>query len=424
MSKELEHKKGYKQTKLGWIPEEWEVLSVGETFDFLKTYSFSRNQLSNEVITEELTYNIHYGDIHSLFEFDILDITRTRYLPKILDTATIKVASDYLKTSDLIMADTSEDYEGLCNCVELSNVEPFKIVSGLHTFALRDKDSFYVLGFKPYVFKNKNVKKTLYRIATGISVLGVSKSNLSKVLVSLPPLPEQEKIAQILSTWDVAIDKTQQLIAQLQLRKKGLMQQLLKNEKWKEKQLNKFIEYTPRPKPKPKNNFLALGLRSHGKGVFHKENFDPNKIAMETLYEVKEDDLVVNITFAWEHAIAVANKRDEGGLVSHRFPTYTFKESISDSAFFKYYILQPRFKYLLGVISPGGAGRNRVMSKKDFLKLKIKVPLFQEQKAIAKVLTTADKEIQQYQQYLVALKTQKKGLMQQLLTGKTRVKLN
>lgn len=207
------------------------------------------------------------------------------------------------------------------------------------------------------------------------------------------------------------------------------MQQLLTGKKgfngeWRKSQLKYYIKEELRPVDKPKSSFLALGLRSHGKGIFHKVDFEPNSIAMDTLYKVKENDLIVNITFAWEHAIAIADKKDEGGLVSHRFPTYTFNEKVAFPHFFRYYVLQPRFKYLLNLISPGGAGRNRVMSKKDFPKLEVFVPSLEEQKAIAKVLTTADNEINSQESYLTKLQEQKKGLMQQLLTGQKRVKID
>ena len=79
---------------------------------------------------------------------------------------------------------------------------------------------------------------------------------------------------------------------------------------------------------------------------------------------------------------------------------------------------------MLELISPGGAGRNRVMNKKDFLKLEVKVPKIEEQIAIAQVLETADQELKSYETKLEALLLQKKGLMQQLLTGKIRVNVN
>ena len=87
-----------------------------------------------------------------------------------------------------------------------------------------------------------------------------------------------------------------------------------------------FLISASRPVNKPGSNYLALGIRSHGKGTFLKPDSDPEKNAMETLYEVKENDLIVNITFAWEGAIAVAKKEDDGALVSHRFPMYEFNK--------------------------------------------------------------------------------------------------
>lgn len=268
-----------------------------------------------------------------------------------------------------------------------------------------------------------------YNEASGVPSL--SGSNISAIQLALPPIKEQQKIADILSTWDSAIDNCKTVIEELKVRNKGLVQQLLSGKmrvkgfekKWKVRVMSDCLNFTPRPILKPSENYLALGLRSHGKGIFHKLDFDPASIAMETMYEVKENDLIVNITFAWEHAVAIVSKNDEGGLVSHRFPTYTFNFQNAIPEYFRHFILQKKFKFLLELISPGGAGRNRVMSKTDFLKLEVKIPSVEEQKEIATILDKATQELNQYQQKLQTLQLQKKGLMQQLLTGKTRVKI-
>ncbi len=260
----------------------------------------------------------------------------------------------------------------------------------------------------------------------------LSAAIIKKLRILLPPLPEQLKIAKILIIWDQAISTTQKLIEEIKQRNKGLAQQLLTGKKrlkgfekkWKKNPLSSFMDYTPRPIDKPSVSFLSLGVRSHGKGIFHKPDFDPDAIAMETLYQVKENDLVVNITFAWEHAVAIANKEDEGGLVSHRFPTYVFKPEKASPNYFRFLILQPYFKYLLDLISPGGAGRNRVLSKKEFIKLEVICPELDEQVAIASVLSEAEMELKLHQKQLDNLKEQKKGLMQKLLTGEIRVRIN
>ena len=81
----------------------------------------------------------------------------------------------------------------------------------------------------------------------------------------------------------------------------------------------------PRPVDKPNEPYIRIGIRSHAKGTFQELVENPAEVNMDTLYVVKKDDIVVNITFAWEHAIALAIEEDDGKLVSHGFPTYVFR---------------------------------------------------------------------------------------------------
>ncbi|MEQ4488132.1 MAG: restriction endonuclease subunit S [Dehalococcoides mccartyi] len=183
---------------------------------------------------------------------------------------------------------------------------------------------------------------------------------------------------------------------------------------WPLGKMEDVLHNVQRPVPKPGKAYWRLGLRSHAKGTFHELVEDPDAIKMDELYEVNEDDLVVNITFAWEHAIALAGKEDEGMLVSHRFPTYVFNDGNSPQ-FYKAMVTQKQFKGMLENISPGGAGRNRVMSKPAFLKLTIAVPPSTEQKKIAEILTHCDKVIDLKEQLIEGKRRRKKWLMQKLL---------
>lgn len=163
-------------------------------------------------------------------------------------------------------------------------------------------------------------------------------------------------------------------------------------EGWTLEPLKNILKLELREVDKPKEPYWRLGLRSHVKGTFHELVEDPSSVDMDKLYVVKENDLVVNITFAWEHAIAITNKDDVGKLVSHRFPTFVFKEN-NDPLFFKQLIRTRRFKYDLDVASPGGAGRNRVLNKKEFLQIEVLRPPFEEQKKIAKIFSQIDSKI-------------------------------
>ena len=168
---------------------------------------------------------------------------------------------------------------------------------------------------------------------------------------------------------------------------------------WKLGKLSDIIENILRPVPKPAKPYWRLGIKSWAKGTFHAFVDNPDTVDMDEVYEVKENDLIVNITFAWEHAIAIAKKEDEGLLVSHRFPTYVFKdEQIPE--YYQAVISRHYFKDMLDHISPGGAGRNRVLNRDDFLNLPCYIPTLTEQQKIAEILSTCDRVIELKQQLL------------------------
>jgi type I restriction enzyme S subunit len=248
--------------------------------------------------------------------------------------------------------------------------------------------------------------------------------------VYLPPLHEQKKIVAVINSWNHQVELIKQLIIAKQERRTWFVQQLLSrklrakafSKKWSVHTLGELVEPMSRPVPKPTEPYKALGIRSHCKGTFERFVSDPSKVGMEVLFVARRGDLIVNITFAWEGAIAFVPELHDGHLVSHRFPTYCMKENVVDPDFLRYVVIQPRFIFTLGLISPGGAGRNRVMSKRDLLNIEVSVPCLDEQRKIGKLLKLVDSEIMLLYKKREAMREQKKGLMQQLLTGKVRVK--
>ncbi len=183
---------------------------------------------------------------------------------------------------------------------------------------------------------------------------------------------------------------------------------------WQEITLGDILTNVIRKVIKPQTAYWRLGVRSHAKGTFREFIEDPTTVNMDELYSVQANDLVVNITFAWEHAIAIVNETDSGLLVSHRFPTYIFKDNaVSD--FYKYVITQKWMREQLDLISPGGAGRNRVMNKNSFLKIPCYVPPLKEQRRIAEILGCCDRVIALKKELIAEKKKQKKALMQKLL---------
>jgi len=258
--------------------------------------------------------------------------------------------------------------------------------------------------------------------ATGL-IPGISRIDVQQLTIPPLNLSEQIAIASMLSSWDIAIEETGRLI-QLQNRQKVALVNRVSSFSKRELNLGRFLTPKFRPTPKPNEPYWALGIRSHGKGTFQRYVENPQSIDMEQLYMVRRDDLIINITFAWEGAIAIVGADDEQCLVSHRFPTYEFDRSTAIPEFVKYIVNRKEFFSKLSLISPGGAGRNRVLNKKDFLNLKVRLPEIREQARFARLLNAVDKVIELENLRLQDLKHQKRGLMQKLLTGEWPIKTN
>lgn len=262
--------------------------------------------------------------------------------------------------------------------------------------------------------------------ADGGVIRTITKQTLTDFRIGIPSNEEQTKIADFLSSIEEKItllNKQYDLLCQY---KKGMMQKIFSQKmrfknnnggefpEWETCKLKKFLIPTLREVKKPSENFLSIGIRSHFKGTFHKDNQDPNKVSVDKLFLVHEGDFILNITFAWEGALAIARKEDNLGYVSHRFPTYTFNKEFIISEFFRYIYTLPKFLTYLDLCSPGGAGRNRVLKKSEFLEIEIDRPCLAEQTKIANFFSALDDKIVVKKAELDTFRTWKQGLLQQM----------
>lgn len=209
----------YIDEKFGKVPVGWEVKRIDEVFDFYPTASYSRSMLLDE---GDCKY-IHYGDIHTRFD-TFLDISKET-LPYIKKDLVKKFV--YLEDGDIIISDTSEDYEGVGKLIEITNLGGTKAISGLHTLLLRSKADDLINGFKGYLFNEERVRLEFLKYVTGIKVYSISKNSLSKVLIPIPTRMEQEQIKQKLDAISNDILTSKYKIGRLERLKKSLMQNLL-----------------------------------------------------------------------------------------------------------------------------------------------------------------------------------------------------
>lgn len=264
--------------------------------------------------------------------------------------------------------------------------------------------------------------------------------NAYKVLT--PPLPEQRKIAQILSTWDRGIATTEKLIDASKQQKKALMQQLLTGKKrlvdpetgkafegeWEEVKLGDVCIVNPKKASEPENglvSFIPMDAVSEDAKLLRKEVKQYSEVFKGFTAFIDGDVLVAKITPCFENGkgAQVFGLENGVGFGSTEFHVLRAKKNISSE--FIYFLTNTSGFRIRGEMNmQGSAGQKRVTT--DYLKLyKMTIPKeLAEQQKIASVLTAADKEIELLNAKLAHLKQEKKALMQQLLTGKRRVKVD
>lgn len=184
-------------------------------------------------------------------------------------------------------------------------------------------------------------------------------------------------------------------------------------EDWEQRKLGELFDRYESRVETPHDGYWRLGLRSHCKGTFHTYVEPGSELETSDMNIVKEGNFILNITFAWELALAITDNDDDGKLVSHRFPQFKPKRNLLIK-FFKHTLSNNKFKHHLQLASPGGAGRNKVLKINEMLKFELLFPNMEEQLAITKILEDFDNLITLHQRKLGNLKLKKKALLQKL----------
>jgi type I restriction enzyme, S subunit len=198
----------------------WESRTFGDLFEYCSTATNSRADL----VTEGEAYYVHYGDIHTKFHAH-LDFRRDR--PPMIDRHRCRNATR-LRNGDWVMADASEDLNGVAKAVEILGLpEGVDAVAGLHTFLLRERGETYIPGFKGHLGGLESLHQKFLRVVTGMKVFGVSKAALKDLLLPVPPPPEQTAIATILSDMDAEITALEAKLTKTRQLKQGMMRELL-----------------------------------------------------------------------------------------------------------------------------------------------------------------------------------------------------
>ena len=401
---------GYKESPLGIIPKEWEVKRLDTLFSFKNGINANKES---------------YGDgIPFVNTMDVLNNTflKTDVLRGKVNVSPKTKEEFCVVYGDVLFNRTSETREEVgCSSVYIDTEEA--VFGG---FVIRAHDissnDFYDF-FKGYCFQPFYIRSQIVSLGNGAIRYNLGQEDLSRVKILVPPIIEQQRIVSVLQLWDTAIEKQSELIEKLKLRKRALMQQLLTGKKrlpgfsgeWKRIKAGEIFESSSIRGNS--NEVLLSATQEHG--VIPRDQLE-GRVTMPTgelnsFKLVGKGDFVISLR-SFQGGLEYSQYR---GIVS---PAYTVLKPVKeiDKSFYRFYFKSSDFIGHLA-IAVIGIRDGKQISYDDFCFVKIPYLNIEEQKAISAILLQSEKEIELANKKLNNLQSQKRGLMQQLLTGKKRI---
>ncbi len=419
MNKENNNNTIYKDTPLGKIPSDWVVEELGKVI--LDSYSGgtpSRNV--QEYYNNGTIPWIKSGEINQIY----INETEECITEKALKNSSAKITPKGTLLYAL--------YGATAGVVGFTNINAALNQAILAIFPdekrLLKNYLFFYLGFNKDNILNEFTQGGQPNLSAGL-VKGLK--------LSIPSLPEQKAIAQLLSTWDKAISKTQALLLQKELSKKWLMQNLLTGKKrvkgykeaWKEVRLNEVFDRVTRKNIENNTNVVTISAQ---RGFVRQTDFFNKNIASEitdNYFLVKKGEFCYNKSYSNGYPWGATKRLNdfEKAVVTTLYICFSIKDETKTSGdFFEQYFEANLLDIGLTKIAHEGGRAHGLLNvtPSDFFALKITIPSFDEQTAIARLLQAADKEIQLLKSKAEKLKEEKKGMMQILFTGKKRLEIN
>ncbi|WMI72182.1 restriction endonuclease subunit S [Aminobacterium sp. MB27-C1] len=327
-----------------------------------------------------------------------------------------------LMPNDVVITKDSESANDIGIPAFVESV-PKNLICGYHLAILRPNKSIDAK-FLSYALQLPKVARNFYRYSNGVTRFGLTEETYRKVTIPFPSYSEQKAIADLLSTWDEAIEKTERLIELKEKQQSFWMTRLLKkqirlkgfNQAWTACSLGEL--FTER-KEKDFSNLPLLSI-TKTQGVIPQNLNGKRDTSCEDkscYLRICKGDIGYNTMRMWQGVSALSNLE---GIVSPAYTICVPKDNV-DGVFMAYLFKLPRMIHLFYRYSQGLTSDTLNLKFHHFSKIKICIPSLKEQKAIASFLKVADNEKDLLERLKKLLIIQKKGLMQKLLTGKWRV---
>jgi type I restriction enzyme S subunit len=405
---------GNEKANLGSLPSDWVVKKLGECCLVKGEYGINAPAVE---FSKDLPAYLRITDIDDNGNYSI---------DKKASVGDPNYEQFILKNGDIVFARTG---------ATVGKTYLYKPADGILVFAgflIRFRTNYNILTSQhlKYFTETKPYWDWVKTVSMRSGQPGINAEEYASLKIPLPPLPEQKAIARVLSTVDAAINSTEKLIAQKELRKKWLMQQLLTGKKrlkgfsgeWKEIHIRDVAkEVSIRNKSNKqltvlsctKYNGLIPSLEYFGRKIFADD--------VSTYKIVPKNHFAYATNHIEEGSIGYQDILDEA-LISPMYTVFKTDKKVNDDFFYKLLKSHP-LVYQYQNRMEGSIDRRGGLRWDGFSIIKIKLPSYEEQISISKVLQAADKEINLLKAKAEKLREQKKGLMEQLLTGKVRLKV-
>lgn len=382
---------GYKATALGIIPQEWEVMLLGNLSNSISSGRNKHRDANGQYPVFGSTGIIGYSSTYE-YEGPVILVARVG-----ANAGTLNFASGQYDVSD-------------------------------NTLIITIKQNVYDYNFA----YNQLTHYKLNKLVFGSGQPLITSKQLKNIRIPVPPLAEQQKIAEVLGVWDEAIEKQARLIEKLALRKRALMQRLLSaklrlpgfSEPWKKVNYSDILKEVRRTLTWDENELYDLiSVRRRSGGVFHRESLYGHEIKTKTLRPALEGDFLISKMQIVHGASGVVPKQLSGMKISGSYIALIAKDPKElNINYFNLWSQMPLFYHQTFVSSYGVHIEKMTFDLDAFMSLSMNLPPIEEQNRIVEVISTATNEIELAKEKLERLRRQKRGLMQQLLTGKKRVK--
>lgn len=398
------------------IPSDWECRPLATLFRFKNGINASKESYGTGIKFINVMEVIN----HSSLTVDMIPGSVV---------ASSKLAAEYLvERGDVLFNRTSEttDEVGLASVYQ----DDREVIFGGFVIRGSAKDKTLLDDFKKYCFRSEWVRRQIIKGGQGVVRSNIGQGDLGKVRLLIPPIAEQEAIAHVLGLVEKAIELNNKIITQKELRRKWLMQNLLTGKKrlkgfaweWKEYHIwdvAKEVSIRNRSDKQltvlscTKYAGLVPSLEYFGRKIFADD--------VSTYKVVPKGHFAYATNHIEEGSIGYQDSFDEA-LISPMYTVFKTDSSINDFFFYKL-LKSHRLVYQYQARMEGSIDRRGGLRWDAFSIIKVKIPSLDEQIAISRVLHAADKEISLLKAKAERLREQKKGMMQQLLTGKKRLRM-